>query len=119
MNAPRSPKSTALRTPIPDADEEGRIVWTALLERRCIMLGHENIRLRACLERATGQPWDSVELADPTPAQLDELVAGEMARGLRIPMAEARKRVEFHKQMANPSQSEISQVPDELRSPER
>ena len=109
MTAPRVPQSTTLRAPRPDIDEDGKRLYIGVLERRCIMLGHENLRLRACLERATGQPWDSTNLADPTPEELDELVAGELARGLRMPMADARELVRNNKVLANPTQVETPQ----------
>jgi hypothetical protein len=102
----RPDASTALRAPIPDADDEGRKIYVALLERRALFLGHENLRLRACLERATGVAWDSTNLADPTPEQLDELVAQDMARGLRLSIERARELVGQNKAMANPTQLE-------------
>jgi hypothetical protein len=102
----RPAQSTALRAPIPEADEEGRAIYLALLERQNIMISRENLRLRACLERATGQAWDATDLSDPTPEQLDELVAQDIARGLRMTIEDARALVSQNKAMANPTQVE-------------
>lgn len=102
----RPAQSTALRAPVPEQDEEGRAIYLALLERQNIMLSRENLRLRACLERATGQAWDASNLADPTPEQLDEMVAQDIARGLRMTLEDARALVSQNKAMANPTQVE-------------
>lgn len=102
----RPDQSTQLRNPMPDADDEGAKIYNALLVRRCLYLGHENLRLRACLERATGVQWDSTNLADPTPEELDELVVQDMARGLRMSVEAARALVGQNKAMANPTQVE-------------
>mgnify|MGYP001593647029 CR=1 FL=1 len=99
---------TQTRNPIPDADDEGRKVFMALLERRALFLSHENLRLRACLERATGTQWDSTDFADLTAEQMDEIVANEMSVGLRLSIEDARELVRQNKAMANPSQNETA-----------
>lgn len=91
---------------MPEADDEGRAIYLGLLERRNILLSRENLRLRACLERATGQPWDATNLADPTNEELDEMVAQDIARGLRMTVEDARTLVSQNKAMANPTQVE-------------
>lgn len=101
------PSSTALRVPMNDRTEEGLKVENALLHRRLILLTSMEVRLRAALELATGVPWDSDNITDLSGDELEEVVARNVARGLRIPMPEARKRVRLHKQMANPSQIEV------------
>jgi hypothetical protein len=98
--------STQMRNPIPDVDEEGTRIYVALLTRRCVFLAHENLRFRACLERATGVQWDDTNLGDPTSEELDELVAQDIARGLQMSIEDARKLVSQNKAMANPSQKE-------------
>ncbi|AAN02100.1 gp46 [Mycobacterium phage Barnyard] len=112
----RPMQSTTLRAPIPEQDEEGRAIYLALLERQNLMLCRENIRLRACLERATGQAWDSSNLADPTNEQLDEMVAQDIARGLRMTVEDARILVQQNKAMANPTQVETPE--DRAPSPD-
>lgn len=102
----RPDQSTSLQAPIPERDEQGRAIYLALLERQNIMLSRENLRLRACLERATGVAWDATDLADPTPEQLDELVVQDIARGLRMNVEDARELVRQNKAMANPTQVE-------------
>ena|ERR1700754_225792 len=103
----RPNQSTALRAPIPEVDDEGRAIYLALLERRNIMLTRENLRLRACMERATGISWDATDLTDPTAEQMDEMVIQDMARGLRMSVEDARTLVLQNKAMANPSQKEV------------
>ncbi|AZS12584.1 hypothetical protein HWB99_gp048 [Mycobacterium phage DrLupo] len=112
----RPAQSTAMQAPIPERDEEGRAIYLALLERQNILLSRENLRLRACLERATGTSWDSTDLADPTPEQLDEMVAQDMARGLRMSIEDARELVSQNKAMANPTQVETHE--DRASSPD-
>ena len=107
-DTPYIPSSTQLRVPMNDRTEEGLKVENGLLHRRLILLTTMEVRLRAALELATGVPWDSENITDLSGDELEEVVARSLARGHRIPMPEARKRVRLHKQMANPSQSEIS-----------
>ena len=95
---------TQTRNPQPDVDDQGRKVFLALLERRALFLSHENLRLRACLERATGTQWDSTNFADLTAEQMDEIVANEISVGLRMSIEDARALVEQNKAMANPDQ---------------
>ena len=105
---PRNPHpvaSTQLKTPILDHNAEGLKVENALLYRRLLYLMQQDIKLRAALELATGESWDSENLTDLTGDQLEEIVANNMAHGLQIPIEEARKRVKDHKIMANPAQS--------------
>ena len=96
--------STELRTPMPDVTDEGMRIHIALLERRLILLELLNVRFRECLELATGDQWDSDEISDFSGEQLDEVVAQNMARGLRLNINEARRRVADNKAFANPAQ---------------
>jgi hypothetical protein len=100
-----------------DQTEEGLKVENGLLFRRCVLLHTLEIRLRAALELATGVPWDSYDSTDLSQDKLDELVAQNISRGLRIPMAEARKRVRENKASANPTQVETP-ISDEIESNE-
>jgi len=99
--------STQLRVPMNDQTEEGLRVENGLMFRRLLLLTTLEIRLRAALELATGVPWDSYDTTDLSDDKLDEVVAQNISRGLRIPIAEARKRVRENKVSANPSQVEI------------
>jgi hypothetical protein len=101
---PHPVASTQLKTPILDHNAEGLKVENALLHRRLLYLMQQDIKLRAALELATGEPWDSQNLTDLSGDQLEEVVANNMAHGLQISMEEARKRVRDHKAMANPAQ---------------
>lgn len=102
----RPDPSPQLRNPFPEKDDEGRKIYIALLERRNLMLTHQNTRLRACLERATGEQWDNTEVADLSAEQMDEIVAQDIARGLRMSVENARAIVVQNKAMANPTQLE-------------
>lgn len=104
------PSSTALRTPINDRTAEGILVEKGLLERRLILLTIQEIKLRAALELATGVPWDSENLADLDGDDLKEVVARNIAEGLRVPLVEARRRVRENAKLANPSQVEVPDV---------
>lgn len=92
-----------LRNPLMDTGEAGEKVYTALLERRLILLTTMEVRLRAALELATGVPWDSENLADLSSDGLENVVAENMARGLGISKMEALKRVRQNKITASPT----------------
>lgn len=118
----RPNQMTQARNPRPETDDVGLKVFTALLERRALFLGAENLRLRACLERATGVQWDTTNFSELTTEQMDEMLVHEMANGLQMSIEDARKLVEQNKAMANPSQMETpihtGVTPEELRSSE-
>lgn len=102
----RPAQSSVVRNPMPDKDPETLKIYAALLQRRALMLTNENFQLRACLERATGVQWDNTNVADIGPELLDEMVAQDIARGLRMTVEEARELVRQNKVMANPSDEE-------------
>lgn len=87
---------------MPDATDEGVKIYVSLLERRLLLLESLNVRFRACLELATGEAWDADEIANFSAEKLDEVVAQNMARGLKINIQEARDRVRVNKALANP-----------------
>lgn len=107
---PHPLSSTQLKLPVTDDSIEGLKIENALLMRRNLYLLHADLKLRACLELATGVPWDSENLTDLSGDKLEEHVANNMAHGLRIPIEEARRRVEKHKRLANPSQIETPEA---------
>lgn len=73
------------------------------LERRLIMLELTNIRLRARLEAATGEAWDSESFPDMSADQIQEEIAESLVRGLGISKMDALKRVRENYDTANPS----------------
>lgn len=95
-------QSSELRTPSPESTDEGRIVYTALLERRILYYILRDIKLRAALELATGVPYDSTDFSELSFDDLQEMIAQDMARGLRLSIQEARERVQSNKIMSNP-----------------
>lgn len=106
MPTRRPAQSTRLRSPMPEETSEGKDIYLGFLERYNILLTRENLRLRACLELATGQPWDSVDTADMSNEDIDEYVARDIARGLNLSIKDARSLVAENKVTANPSQVE-------------
>ena len=104
--------STHLRNPMPDVTDEGLRIYVSLLERRLLLLESLNVRFRACLELSTGEPWDSDEIANFSAEMLDEVVAQNMARGLKISIQDARDRVRVNKALANPGSAG-----DQVKSP--
>lgn len=95
------PPSSQIKNPIVDNTMEGLKVYTALLERRNAFLNHNEVRLRAALELATGVSWDSDNIAGLEGEQLEMKVAENMARGLNITVSQARERVRHHRAMAS------------------
>ncbi len=100
MNQPAF--STQLRNPMPDTTDEGKRVYIAALERRLLFYMLRDVKLRACLELATGIPYDTEDLSEMTFDDLAEYVALDMSRGLKISIQEARERVQTNKIMSNP-----------------
>lgn len=98
----RPSPSTQLRAPTPEDTNEGRLVYTAMLERRLLFYALRDIKMRAALELATGVPYDSTDFSKLTFDDLCELVAQDMSRGLGISLNEARERVQSNKIMSNP-----------------
>lgn len=92
-----------IRNPLMDTGEAGDKVYTALLERRLIILTTMEVKLRAALELATGVPWDSENIIDLSSDNLENVVAENMARGLNISKMEALKRIRQNKIMASPT----------------
>jgi hypothetical protein len=100
----RQQRNTHIKNPIVDDTMEGLKVYTALLERRNYFLNHNELRLRAALELATGVSWDSEDIAGLEGEQLEMKVAERMAMGLNISIPQARERVRHHRAMASPTQ---------------
>ena len=94
--------STQLRNPIPASTDEGKKVYIALLERRLLFYMLRDVKLRACLELATGVPYDTVDFSSLSFDDLNEYIALDMSRGLKISIQEARERVQTNKIMSNP-----------------
>lgn len=94
--------STQLRNPMPDSTDEGKKVYIALLERRLLFYMLRDVKLRACLELATGVPYDTVDFSSLSFDDLNEYIALDMSRGLKISIQEARERVQTNKIMSNP-----------------
>lgn len=95
-------QSTELRTPTPESTDEGKAVYIALLERRVLYYILKDIKMRAALELATGVPYDSADFSELSFDDLQEVIAQDMARGLRLSIQEARERVQTNKIMSNP-----------------
>lgn len=106
MPARRRTQSSALRSPMPEQTPEGANIYLNLVEARMIILTRENLRLRACLEAATGQAWDAVNTGGLTNEQIDEYVSQDISRGLNLSIEDARSLVQENKLTANPSQVE-------------
>lgn len=99
----RHPRSTQLRNPQIDTPE-AKDVYIALLERRNHFLNHNELKLRAALELATGISWDSEDIAGLEGLALENKVAENMARGLNMTISQARDVVKRHRAMADPAQ---------------
>lgn len=95
-------QSTELRNPTPDSTDEGQKIYIALLERRLMYFALRDMKLRACLELATGVPYDTTDFSELTFGDIQELISQDMARGLNISITESRKRVSENKIMSNP-----------------
>lgn len=95
-------QSTVLRVPAPESTNEGRLTYIAALERRVIALSLVNIKFRAALELATGVPYDSTNFDNLSFSDLEETIAHDMSRGLKITLEEARKRIQENKIISNP-----------------
>lgn len=102
MTQPRP--STNLRNPLVgmQLDDLGA-TYVGKLERRLIILELTNIRLRARLEAATGEAWDSENFPDMSSDQIQEEIAESLVRGLGISKMDALKRVRENYATANPS----------------
>ena len=94
--------STQLRSPMPDVTDVGKKVYIAALERRLLFYILRDIKLRACLELATGVPYDEIDLINLSSNDLVEYVAQDMAPGLDISIDEARARVKDNQIISNP-----------------
>lgn len=99
----RPPRSTQLRNAQIDTPE-AKEVYIALLERRNHFLNHNELKLRAALELATGVSWDSEDIAGLEGEALQAKVAENMARGLNISISQARDVVKRHRDMAASTQ---------------
>ena len=111
----QSRPSTNLRNPLVgmQVDDLGA-TYIGKLERRLIMLELTNIRLRARLEAATGEAWDSENFPDMSADQIQEEIAESLVRGLGISKMDALKRVRENYETANPSmrKSPIESIED-------
>lgn len=96
--------STQLKNPLVgmQVDDLGAM-YIGKLERRVIMLTLIEVRLRARLEFATGEAWDSEDIANLSGDALAEEVAQSLVRGLGIDYLEAMKRVRLNWDLANPA----------------
>ena len=99
----RPARSTQLRNPQIDTPE-AKEVYIALLERRNLYLNHNELKLRAALELATGVSWDSEDIAGLEGQALEVKVAENIARGLNMSFSQARDVVARHRDMANTAQ---------------
>lgn len=103
MSAPRRPQSTKLRSPATELQsDESQKIYIAALERRLVMLSIRDVQLRSALEAATGRAYDSFNPAGMTFEDICEVIAGDLSRGLNLPIEEARSRVQENVQTANP-----------------
>lgn len=94
--------STLLRVPAPEDTNEGKLIYIAALERRLIFQCLRDIKMRAALELATGVPYDDIDFASMTYADLEEMVIADFARGLNISLEDSRERVQANKIMSSP-----------------
>lgn len=98
----RPAPSTQLRVPAPQDTNEGKLLYIAALERRVIYYALRDIKMRAALELATGVPYDEVDFSTMSYADLEEMIAQDMARGLNLSIEESRERVQSNKIMSSP-----------------
>lgn len=98
-------QSPELRNPSPDTTDEGQKIYIALLERRLLYFALRDMKMRACLELATGVPYDATDFSKLSYDDMAELIAQDMTRGLNISIQEARTRVAENKIMSNPDES--------------
>jgi hypothetical protein len=98
----RPAPSTQLRTPTPEDTNEGKLVYIAALERRLLFYILRDIKMRAALELATGVPYDKIDFSTLSYDDLKEMIAQDMARGLNLPIEEARSRVLNNQILSSP-----------------
>ena len=98
----RPAPSKQLRVPAPQETNEGKLLYIAALERRVIFYALRDIKMRAALELATGVPYDEVDFSTMSYADLEEMIAQDMARGLNLSIEESRQRVQSNKIMSSP-----------------
>lgn len=94
---------TQLRNPLMNATDEDQKIYIAVLERRLVLHMTLENRLRAALEIATGQPWDSRDIIGHSTEDLMEAVADDMVKGLGILKQDAMRIVEENRVTANPT----------------
>lgn len=99
----RPPRSSQLCNAQINTPEQ-KDTYIALLERRNHFLNHNELKLRALLELATGISWDSEDIAGLEGEALEVKVAENMARGLSMTISQARDVVKRHRDMANHAQ---------------
>lgn len=99
--------STQMRNPGIDLSSDvGQKIYTAALERRCLLLSIRDVQLRSVCELATGRPYDSFDPSQMTYDQLMDHVAQDMATGLNISLSQAKEIVAKNKDTSNPTQVE-------------
>lgn len=98
----RPAPSTQLRAPAPQDTNEGKLLYIAALERNLIFYCLRDVKMRAALELATGVPYDEVDFSTMSYADLEEMIAQNMARGLNLTLEESRERVQSNKIMSSP-----------------
>ena len=102
--------STQMRNPGIDLSSDvGQKIYTAALERRCLLLSIRDVQLRSVCELATGRPYDSFDPSGLTYDQLMDQVAHDMAAGLNISLNQAKEIVAKNRTTSNPTQVEIAQ----------
>lgn len=102
----RVPQSTQLRNPAMELQTDvNQKVYIAALERRIAFMEIRDVQLRSALEAATGRAYDSFDPSGMTYADICEVVANDLSRGLNINLNAARSLVQEHSVTANPSTS--------------
>jgi hypothetical protein len=107
---PLSPASTRLRNPMPDQSDEGLKIENGILYRRLVLLETQIVKYCAALELATGTPWDSSDLSTLDSDGLENIVAKNLAHGLRITLQEAYARIRANKTAAESTLAKRSQA---------
>lgn len=87
-------ESSQINSAFPDRTIDGLAKYCAALERKLVHLTLKDVRMRTVCEIATGAAYDSFDPSDMTFEQLQEQVAHDMARGLKMSIQEARELVE-------------------------
>lgn len=101
---PDAVSSTSLRNPLVGMKmDELAAIYIRKLTGRLVFLELHNIQLRARLECATGEAWDSKDFVDMSADEIQNEVAESLVRGLGISKMDALKQVRENYETANPS----------------